>query len=94
MNTTIMLTYYYDEPSLADDTENHTTTVSLPSPSINNISHAHNNFSNMAQIHHKLSSLDHAVNPALVHHLYLGLNHMGKVQIKVITRLYSGEVCG
>ena len=78
MNTTIMLTYYYDDPSLSDDPENHTT-VSVPSLSINNISHVHNNISNMAQIHHKLSSLDHAVNPALVHHLYLGLNHMGKV---------------
>ena len=29
---------------------------------------------------HSLAMRDHAANPALVHHLYLGLGHMGKVR--------------
>ena len=31
---------------------------------------------------HSLAMRDHAANPALVHHLYLGLGHMGKVRKK------------
>ena len=71
MNTTIMLTYYYDDPSEGNDTmvtnssrvttgEDLVTTTPVASS-------------------HSLAMRDHAANPALVHHLYLGLGHMGKV---------------
>ena len=71
MNTTIMLTFYYDDPSEGNDTmvtnssrvttgEDLVTTTPVASS-------------------HSLAMRDHAANPALVHHLYLGLGHMGKV---------------
>ena len=63
MNTTVMLTYYYDEQS-----ENNNSTQ--------NVTSTQTSF----QSEPDLAAMDRAYNPALIHHLYLGLGHMGKVK--------------
>ena len=72
MNSTMVLTYYYDDPDDDADISNLTTTTDDPVTSSTIINTLINK-----QVQH-LQSSPHA-NPALVHHLYLGLSHMGKV---------------
>ena len=73
MNTTIMLTYYYDDPSDSNDTMSLVTNSSRVTPGEDLVT------STPVANSHSLAMRDHAANPALVHHLYLGLGHMGKV---------------
>ena len=78
MNTTIMLTYYYDEPS-----DNDTSLVTNTSERVGEAGAGHqvvSTTSGAGASSHSLAMRDHAANPALVHHLYLGLGHMGKVR--------------
>jgi len=84
-----MLTYYYDEPT---DYPDNSTTSNMTSSSESSIistvtntlipahhehDHDHHHQADQHQ-HSRLTHMDHAANPALVHHLYLGLSHMGK----------------
>ena len=78
MNTTIMLTYYYDEPSDNDTSS----LVTNTSERVGEAGAGHqvvSTTSGAGASSHSLAMRDHAANPALVHHLYLGLGHMGKV---------------
>ena len=61
MNTTVMLTYYYDEQS-----------------EYNNSTHNETTDTRILEDQSDLSAMDRAHNPALIHHLYLGLGHMAK----------------
>ena len=58
MNSSVMLTYYYDEQSESNNSTNNQTSIT--------------------ENHSDLANLDRAHNPALIHHLYLGLGHVGK----------------
>ena len=59
MNSSVMLTYYYDEQSESNNSTANQTSIT-------------------ADNHSDLANLDRAHNPALIHHLYLGLGHVGK----------------
>ena len=75
MNTTIMLTYYYDDPS-----DYHDNSSSMTNATRVTTEGAGEESLTTEGIHNRLALRDHASNPALVHHLYLGLSHMGKVR--------------
>lgn len=69
-----MLTYYYDDTSdPSNDTMSLVTNSSQVTPGEDLVT------STPVASSHSLTMRDHAANPALVHHLYLGLGHMGKV---------------
>ena len=68
MNTTVMLTYYYDEQS-----------------ETNNSTQNQTSFTRLTENHSDLATMDRAHNPALIHHLYLGLGHIGKATGLIIS---------
>ena len=82
LNTTIMLTYYYDEPS-DNDTSLVTNTSERVTPGEAGGGHHLVTTTSGVASSHSLAMRDHAANPALVHHLYLGLGHMGKVRQEI-----------
>ena len=90
MNTTLMLTYYYDDPTELPDNLTVTTSANAVTHAVanmtNTVASVTNSVAKVANMSHvrqeqggPLTRLDHSANPALVHHLYLGLGHMGKV---------------
>ena len=97
MNTTLMLTYYYDDPTELPDNLTVTTSANAVTHAVanmtntvasatNTVATVTNSVAKVANMSHArqeqggpLTRLDHSANPALVHHLYLGLGHMGKV---------------
>ena len=85
-----MLTYYYDDPTELPDNLTVTTSANAVTHAVanmtNTVASVTNSVANVANMSHvrqeqggPLTRLDHSANPALVHHLYLGLGHMGKV---------------
>ena len=85
-----MLTYYYDDPTELPDNLTVTTSANAVTHAVanmtNTVASVTNSVAKVANMSHvrqeqggPLTRLDHSANPALVHHLYLGLGHMGKV---------------
>lgn len=83
-----MLTYYYDEPS-DNDTSLVTNTSERVTPGEAGDGHHLVTTTSGVASSHSLAMRDHAANPALVHHLYLGLGHMGKVRPEKIQQKKS-----
>ena len=81
-----MLTYYYDDPSEGNDTSSLVTNSSRVTTGEAGAGQELVTTTPVTSSA-SLAMRDHAANPALVHHLYLGLGHMGKVStIKKIAK--------
>ena len=75
---------------------NVTNTMANMTNSVANVTNSVAKVANMTHVRQEqggpLTRLDHSANPALVHHLYLGLGHMGKVSSGSAT-LGHGQAC-
>ena len=75
---------------------NVTNTMANMTNSVANVTNSVAKVPNMTHVRQEqggpLTRLDHSANPALVHHLYLGLGHMGKVSSGSAT-LGHGQAC-